>query len=56
MMIFEAKKRHDVKSFDKKKHNQDKMEHSIYEMFRLKLKLFSVYKNHDVRIVERPSI
>ena len=39
-----------------KNQSQDKMNHSIYETFRLKLKSLSIYKNHDVRIVERPSI
>ena len=51
-----AMKKEKKKSFDKKKQSQDKTKHSIYKTFRLKLKSLSIYKHHDVRIVEKPSI
>ena len=39
-----------TKKKKKKKKSQDKTKYSIYEMFRLKLKSFSIYKDHDVSI------
>ena len=39
-------------SLDKKKTEPGQNESFYFETFRLKLKSLSIYKNHDVRIVE----